>query len=226
MWQTLRYHREPFESEINDEIEEQYQLLEAEKHNTVADEDDDDDVEDFDTRMGELQTRMDASTQKLEAKINASNGRLESKIDDSNQRMEAMFRQLLSAKALHMEPALPQSSDVPVPFTPVSLQVAFKHDAMQETTRLPSPNNGASGMSDRNRKEDVDVVAAKDVEGGASVEEAEGGPSEETDAAIGTSPVLNVADEVHEEEADPNVETAASTEQTQHPVQREQVNSE
>ena len=84
--------------------------------------------------MNELEARMDASKERLEEKIEESNKRLESKIDESNQRLEAMFRQLISVKASHTDSTLPPSTDLPVPATPVSLQVTPTPTANTETT--------------------------------------------------------------------------------------------
>lgn len=213
MWQSIRHKREPFESEINEEIEEQYQQLQAEKDS------DDDGMEELDTRMQELEARMDASNERLEAKIDASNTRLESKIDESHQRLEAMFRQLIAGKASHTDSTLPQSTDLPVPAAPVELHVTPTPTSITDKTRPPSPNHGASGVSNRSGAEDANMGAAEEHGGGTSMDKAEGGGSEEGDAGVGTTAVPKVVEEVHDD-----VETPASAAQSSEPVHTDQVN--
>ena len=85
MWQTMRLQREPFETEINEEVEREYQRLEEERAG---------EEQSAEKSIAEMATRME----ELEAKVDASNERLEAKIDASQARLEAMFQQLLTAK--------------------------------------------------------------------------------------------------------------------------------
>ena len=79
-------------------------------------------------------------------------------------------------------------------------------------------------MSNRSGPEDADMGAAEDVGGRTSMEQAEGGGLEEGDAAVATTAVANVAEEVHEDDPYANVDTPACAAQTDDPVENEQVN--
>ena len=85
MWQTIRLQREPFETEIVEEVEKEYQRLEAE---WVGEE------SSAEKSIADMANRME----ELEAKLDASNERLEAKIDASQSRLEAMFQQLIAAR--------------------------------------------------------------------------------------------------------------------------------
>ena len=158
-------------------------------------------------RLDDLEARLDASNERMEAKMEESNKRLETKIDESTQRMEAMFQQLLSGRSSHADSTPPACSDVPVPAALVSVQVTPTPAPITETTRPPSPNHGASGVSNRDGPEEADMGAA---------EEAEGGGSEEGQAALGGTAAPTAAGEV--EGDDPYAtgeETQASAAQTE-----------
>ena len=96
MWQSIRLQREPFETEINEEVEKEYQRLEEERagEDQIAEKS----IADISNRMDDLEAKLDASNERLEAKIDASNERLEAKIDASHSRLEAMFQQLLASR--------------------------------------------------------------------------------------------------------------------------------
>jgi hypothetical protein len=154
-------------------------------------------------RLDDLEARLDASNERMEE----SNKRLETKIDESTQRMEAMFQQLLSGRTSHADSTPPACSDVPVAAALVSMQVTPTPAPITETTRPPSPNHGASGVSNRDGPEEADMGAA---------EEAEGGGSEEGQAALGRTAAPTAAGEV--EGDDPYAtgeETQASEAQTE-----------
>ena len=192
------------ESEINDEIEEQYERLNAaDKSASDADLEEDD----IDTRMEDLEAR-------LEAKLTSSNNALKSKI-------EGMFRELMSGKASCTDSTLPQTKDAPVPATPVSLQVTPTPTAITEPRRAPSPNHGASGVTQTSLPRDDEVDAAEEVGGGQSMEQAKGGGTVEGEAAV-TAPV---AEPVHQDDPYAVDQTKPSAEQTQPAVQTEQVTS-
>ena len=84
--QSIRLQREPFETEITEEVEKEYARLEAE---WLGEE------EGTEKNIADMATRME----ELEAKLDASNERLEAKIDASQLRLEAMFQQLLASRA-------------------------------------------------------------------------------------------------------------------------------
>jgi hypothetical protein len=86
VWQSIRLQREPFETEINEEVEKEYQRLEGERAG---------EEQSAEKSIAEMATRME----ELEAKLDASNERLEAKIDASQSRLEAMFQQLLAARS-------------------------------------------------------------------------------------------------------------------------------
>jgi predicted nuclease with TOPRIM domain len=86
VWQSIRLQREPFETEINEEVEKEYQQLEGERAG---------EEQSAEKSIAEMATRME----ELEAKLDASNERLEAKIDASQSRLEAMFQQLLAARS-------------------------------------------------------------------------------------------------------------------------------
>lgn len=92
----MRLQREPFETEINEEVEREYQRLEEER--AGEEQSAEKSIAEMATRMEELEAKVDASNKRLEAKLDASNERLEAKIDASQARLEAMFQQLLTAK--------------------------------------------------------------------------------------------------------------------------------
>ena len=79
--ESIRLQREPFETEIIEEVEKEYARLEAER--LGEEEGTDKNIADMATRMEELEAKLDASNERLEAKLNASNERLEAKIDAS-----------------------------------------------------------------------------------------------------------------------------------------------
>jgi hypothetical protein len=84
--QSIRLQREPFESEIIEEVEKEFQRLEAER--LGEDQGTERNVQDIAARVEDL-----------EAKLEASNERLEAKIDASQLRLEAMFKELLASRA-------------------------------------------------------------------------------------------------------------------------------
>ena len=84
--QSIRLQREPFETEIVEEVEKEYQRLEAER---LGEE------EGSEKSIADVAARME----ELEAKLDASNERLEAKIDASHSRLEAMLQQLLASRA-------------------------------------------------------------------------------------------------------------------------------
>ena len=84
--QSIRLQREPFETEITEEVKKEYARLEAER---LGEE------EGTEKNIADMATRME----ELEAKLDASNERLEAKIDASQSRLEAMFQQLLASRA-------------------------------------------------------------------------------------------------------------------------------
>ena len=84
--QSIRLQREPFETEINEEVEKEYQHLEAERFG---------EEQDTEKNIADMATMME----ELEAKLDASNDRLEAKIDASQSRLEAMFQQLIASRA-------------------------------------------------------------------------------------------------------------------------------
>jgi hypothetical protein len=94
-WQSIRLQREPYETEIVEEVEKEYQRLEAERAGEEVS---------AEKSIADMAIRMD----ELEAKLDASNERLEAKIDASQSRLEAMFTQLLAARP-------PMHSDTPPP---------------------------------------------------------------------------------------------------------------
>ena len=115
--QCCRLHRAPYESEINEEMEAQYNEMQEDRDI------DDDNVQEFENKLQELEQKMEASNERLEGRIDASSTRLEAKIDGSHQRLETMIRQLLESQTSstpqpHMEP--------PVPATAVLLQVTLE----------------------------------------------------------------------------------------------------
>jgi hypothetical protein len=101
--QSIRLQREPFESEIIEEVEKEFQRLEAER--LGEDQGTEKNVQDIAARVEEL-----------EAKLDASNERLEAKIDASQLRLEAMFKELLASRA----PII--STPPPSPHEPTNLQ--------------------------------------------------------------------------------------------------------
>jgi hypothetical protein len=179
LWQALEKGRAPFESEINDEIDDQYDRLNPSDKSAADAVEEDDDI---DTRIEDLEAR-------LEAKLTASNNALQSKI-------EAMFRQLMARKSSCTDTTLPQTKDAPLPATPVSVQVTSTPAAITEPRRAPSPNHGASGVSQTSLPRDDEVGAAEEVGGGQSMEEGKGGGTVEGEAAV-TAPV---AEPVHQED--------------------------
>jgi hypothetical protein len=118
---------------------------------------------------------MDETNERLEAKIEASNKRMETNIDESTSRMEAMFPEFLAGKASHTNLTLMQSTSLHDTVHPVALQVTPTPTAIIETARPPSSTHVASGVSHPSGQEQVEVVAAEDVGGGTSMEEAEEG---------------------------------------------------
>lgn len=194
--QCIRLQRQPYESEINEEMEEQYSRMQEEKDS----DDDDDDLQEVDYKLQELEEKMEASNERLEERIDASSTRLESKINESHQQLEAMLRQLIGS---HTSSTPQPPMDLRVPATSVLLQVTPTPTTTTEKTRPPSPNHGTSGVSERNIGEDDNMGASKDKEEGTSMEVAEGGGSEgggseEEDAVVGTSGVAEVVEEVQE----------------------------
>jgi hypothetical protein len=92
VWQSIRLQREPYETEIVEEVEKEYQRLEAERAGEEVSPE---------KSIADMAIRMD----ELEAKLDASNERLEAKIDASQSRLEAMFQQLLAARPpMHSTP--------------------------------------------------------------------------------------------------------------------------
>lgn len=84
--QSIRLQREPYETEIIEEVEKEYARLEAER---LGEE------QGTEKNIADMATRMD----ELEAKLDASHDRLEKKIDASQSRLEAMLQQLLASRA-------------------------------------------------------------------------------------------------------------------------------
>ena len=76
MWQSIRLQQEPYESEINEEVEKEYERLQEENEPPKAD---------IQQDIADMRTRMDA---------------MEAKMDATNTRMEAMFKELLSRGTL------------------------------------------------------------------------------------------------------------------------------
>ena len=83
--QSIRLQREPYETEIAEEVEKEYQRLEAERAG---------EEQSAEKSIADMAIRME----ELEAKLDASNERLEAKLDASQSRLEAMFQQLLAAR--------------------------------------------------------------------------------------------------------------------------------
>ena len=206
----MRHSREPYESEIVEEIEER---LQEEKESARGDPDDD--VMDLEIRLVELQGQMDATNERLEAKIDASNTRLETKIDESTARMEAMFREILAGKASHTDSTLTQSTSLQDTVQPVALQVTPAPTAIIETARLPSPTHAASGVSHPGGQEQVEVVAAEDIGGGISMEEAEGGGAVDVEANASTTAAPEVLEKVVEDDVYSIVDTQVTGEPAQ-----------
>jgi hypothetical protein len=154
---------------------------------------------------------MDATNERLEAKIEASNKRLETKINSSTSRMEAMFRELLAGKASHTDFTLTQSTSLPdtVHMHPVVLQVTPAPTATIETARPPSPTHVASGVSHPGGQEPVEVATADDVEGGTSMEEAEGGVTVDVEAYASATTPLEVVEKAVEDDVHAIVDTHA-----------------
>ena len=67
----MRHSREPWESEIAEEIEERLREEKESAHGAP-----DDDAQDLEIRLVELQGQMDATNERLEAKIDASTTRI------------------------------------------------------------------------------------------------------------------------------------------------------
>lgn len=204
LWQTLEKGRAPWESEINDEIEDQYDRLNnAEKSGSDADLEEDD----IDTRMEDLEAR-------LEAKMTSSNMALKSQI-------EGMFRELMSGKASGTDSTVPKTKHAAAPATPVSLQVTPTPPGITEARRAPSPNHGASGVTATSLPRDDDFDAAAEVGGGQSMQQAKGGSTVEGEAAV--TPFS--AEPVDQDDPYAVDKTEPSAEQTEPAVQTEQVTS-
>jgi hypothetical protein len=120
MRQSIRLQREPFETEISEEVEKEYQRLEAERFG--KDEGTEKNIADMATRMEEL-----------EAKLDASNERLEVKIDASQSRLEAMFQQLLASRA--PTPCTPPVSPRDIHGVGVSVLLPILADAPRNTAK-------------------------------------------------------------------------------------------
>jgi hypothetical protein len=163
----------------------------------------------------ELQGQMDATNERLEAKIEASNKRLESKIDSSTSRMEAMFRELLAGKASQTDFILTQSTSLPDIVHPVALQVTPEPTATIETARPPSPTHATSGVSHPGGQEHVEVVAAEDVGGGTSMEEAEGGGIVDVEGHVSATTPLELVEKAAEDDVHAIVDTHAPGEPAQ-----------
>lgn len=89
----MRHQQEPYETEINEEVEKEYEWLQEGKRCTLPHHDKD---------IAEFGKRMD----KMEAKMDASNVRFEVKIDASSKRLEAMFMPLLTERKRSVHTAL------------------------------------------------------------------------------------------------------------------------
>ena len=74
MWQSIRLQREPYKSEINEEVEKEYEWLQEENEPPEAD---------IQQDIADMRTRVDA---------------MEAKKDAANTRVEAMFKELLSRR--------------------------------------------------------------------------------------------------------------------------------
>ena len=72
LWQSIRHQREPYESEINEEVEKEYERLQEDNETPEAN---------IEQKIADMRTRMDA---------------MEAKVDAANTRMEAMFKELLN----------------------------------------------------------------------------------------------------------------------------------
>ena len=105
----MRLQREPFETEINEEVEKEYQQLEEER--AGEDQSAEKSIADMATRMEELEAKLDATTERLEAKIDASQSRF-----------EAMFQQILAARP-PMYSTPPVSPREPCPSVSVLLPI-------------------------------------------------------------------------------------------------------
>lgn len=128
--QCCRLHRSPYESEINEEMEAQYNEMQEDRDI----DDDDDDVQEVENKLQELEQKMEASNERLEGRIDASSTRLEAKIDDSHQRLEMMIRQLLDSQTS----STPQPHmELPVPTTPVLLQVTLEYFSFLSSKLYP-----------------------------------------------------------------------------------------
>jgi hypothetical protein len=127
MRQSIRLQREPFETEISEEVEKEYQRLEAERFG--KDEGTEKNIADMATRMEEL-----------EAKLDASNERLEVKIDASQSRLEAMFQQLLASRA--PTPCTPPVSPRDIHGVGVSVLLPILADAPRNTAKEKEPQLG------------------------------------------------------------------------------------
>ena len=206
----MRHSREPWESEIAEEIEERLREEKESAHGAP-----DDDAQDLEIRLVELQGQMDATNERLEAKIDASNARLETKIDSSTARMEAMFREILAGKAYHADHTLTQSTSLPELVNPVALEVIPAPTANVETERPPSPTHATSGVSHPGGQEPVEVVAAEDVGGGVSMEEAEGGGAVDVEANAITTAPPEVVEKVVQDDVYSIVDTHAPGEPAQ-----------
>ena len=192
----MRHSREPFESEIVEEIEER---LQEERESARGDPDED--VQDLEMRFLELQGQMDAINDRLEAKMEASNKRLETKVDESISRMEAMFREILAGKASHTDSTVTQSTSLQDTIHPVPLQVTPAPTAIIETARPPSPTLAASGVSHPSGQEQTEIAIAEDVGGGTSMEEAEGGGTMDGEVDAGATTPPEVVEKAVEDDA-------------------------
>ncbi len=217
----MRHSREPWESEIAEEIEER---LQEEKESALGAPDDD--TADLEIRLDELKAQMDATNERLEAKIDATNerlvakidacnARLETKIDSSNARMEAMFREILAGKASHADYTLTQSTTLPDRVNPVALEVLAAPTDTVGTSRPPSPTHVASGVSHPGGEEFLEVVAADDVGGGFPMDEAEGGGAVDVEANAITTAEEEVLEKVVQDDAYSIVDTQAAGEPAQ-----------
>lgn len=93
--QTLKHNREPFESELNDEVAREYIRQQEEKHGSAPDHDKD--IEEMATRITEMEE-------------NAT--RLESNMDKVHRRLEAMMKLLLAATPNAVDMAVLETEEV------------------------------------------------------------------------------------------------------------------
>ena len=211
LWQSIRLQREPYETEINEEVAKEYKRLEElDGDNTKADIDED--IADMSTRMDDMEAKMDASQQRLEAKIDAANTRL-----------EAMFKELLSARASN-------SSAPTLVDAEVNPEVTNTPPVVSNLHQPPSPNHGAAGVSNESGDDDARKGAAEEhVGGGGRLEEdvhagqeedADAGAADEGPAYAGTE--VEVQNAENEDDLSLDMDNAQSAQGTKDTVEDDQ----